>query len=130
VRRAVLDAIDAISRFRSGRGCQRSRVRTSGRPLLSILERQAVVANSAVAVALGTFSDGTAPPSAHAVQELEHQGEKDLPEMEGEAFARTVVTRSIARIAQSLRHDRRTFDLTNGAARACTLFEVERQTER
>lgn len=94
----------------------------------TFLERQAVVAHNG-AVALAAFSDGNGAAVRDAVQELEHQGDKIVHEME-EALARTFVTpidREDLHTLSTTIDD--ILDLTNGAARACTLFGVERPTE-
>jgi len=94
----------------------------------AFLERHAAVAHDA-AVALATFRDGNGAAVRDAVQDLEHQGDKIVHEME-EALARTFVTpidredlHSLSTTIDDI------LDLTNGAARACTLFGVDRPTE-
>jgi predicted phosphate transport protein (TIGR00153 family) len=94
----------------------------------TFLERQAVVAHDG-ALALATFSDGNCAAVRDAVQDLEHQGDKIVHEME-DALARTFVTpidredlHSLCTTIDDI------LDLTNGAARACTLFGVARPTE-
>jgi predicted phosphate transport protein (TIGR00153 family) len=94
----------------------------------TFLERQAVVAHDG-AVALATFSDGNGAAVRDAVQELEHQGDKIVHEME-EALARTFVTPIDREDLHSLSTNiDDILDLTNGAARACTLYGVDRPTE-
>lgn len=94
----------------------------------AFLERQAAVAHDG-AVALATFRDGNGAAVRDAVQDLEHQGDKIVHEME-EALARTFVTpidredlHSLSTTIDDI------LDLTNGAARACTLFGIDRPTE-
>ena len=94
----------------------------------TFLERHAVVAHDG-ALALATFSNGNGAAVRDAVQDFEHQGDKIVHEME-EALARTFVTpidredlHSLSTTIDDI------LDLTNGAARACTLFGVDRPTE-
>jgi uncharacterized protein len=94
----------------------------------TFLERQAVVAHDG-AVALATFVEGNGPMVRDAVQDFEHQGDSIVHEME-EALARTFVTpidredlHSLSTTIDDI------LDLTNGAARACALFGVERPTD-
>jgi predicted phosphate transport protein (TIGR00153 family) len=94
----------------------------------TFLERQAVVAHDG-AVALATFIEGNGPMVRDAVQGFEHQGDSIVHEME-EALARTFVTpidredlHSLSTTIDDI------LDLTNGAARACSLFGVERPSE-
>ena len=94
----------------------------------TFLERQAVVAHDG-AVALATFVEGNGPMVRDAVQDFEHRGDSIVHEME-EALARTFVTP----IDREDLHSLSTkiddiLDLTNGAARACSLFGVERPSE-
>jgi predicted phosphate transport protein (TIGR00153 family) len=91
----------------------------------TFLERQAVVAHDG-ALALATFIEGNGAAVCEAVQALEHQGDKIVHEME-EALARTFVTpidredlHSLSTTIDDI------LDLTNGAARACALFGVDR----
>jgi predicted phosphate transport protein (TIGR00153 family) len=92
------------------------------------LERQAVVAHEG-AVALATFVEGNGPKVRDAVQSREHEGDRIVHEME-EALARTFVTpidredlHSLSTTIDDI------LDLTNGAARACSLFGVERPSD-
>ncbi len=94
----------------------------------TFLERQAVVAHEG-AVALATFVEGNGPMVRDAVQDFEHRGDSIVHEME-EALARTFVTpidredlHSLSTTIDDI------LDLTNGAARACALFGVERPSE-
>ncbi len=94
----------------------------------TFLERQAVVAHDG-AVALAKFVEGNGPSVRDAVQEFEHQGDRIVHELE-EALARTFVTpldredlHSLSTTIDDI------LDLTNGAARACILFGVERPSE-
>jgi uncharacterized protein len=94
----------------------------------TFLERQAVVAHDG-AVALSIFTEGNGPMVRDAVQDFEHLGDSIVHEME-EALARTFVTpldredlHSLSTTIDDI------LDLTNGAARACTLFGVERPSE-
>lgn len=94
----------------------------------TFLERQAVVAHDG-AVAFATFVEGNGPMVRDAVQDFEHHGDSIVHEME-EALARTFVTP----IDREDLHSLSTkiddiLDLTNGAARACVLFGVERPSE-
>ncbi|MBA3460936.1 MAG: DUF47 family protein [Deltaproteobacteria bacterium] len=94
----------------------------------TFLERQAVVAHDG-AVALATFVEGNGQAVRDAVQGFEHQGDSIVHEME-EALARTFVTpidredlHSVSTTIDDI------LDLTNGAARACALFGVDRPSE-
>lgn len=92
------------------------------------LERQADVAHGG-ALALATFVEGNGPMVRDSVQQLEHEGDRIVHEME-EALARTFVTP----IDREDLHNLSTtmdniLDLTNGAARACILFGVDRPSE-
>ncbi|MEO7094610.1 MAG: DUF47 family protein [Polyangiales bacterium] len=94
----------------------------------TFLERQAVVAHDG-AVALATFVEGNGPMVRDAVQGFEHHGDSIVYEMET-ALARTFVTpidredlHSLSTTIDDI------LDLTNGAARACALFGVERPSE-
>lgn len=94
----------------------------------TFLERQVVVAHDG-AVALSTFTEGNGPMIRDAVQDFEHLGDAIVHEME-EALARTFVTpidredlHSLSTTIDDI------LDLTNGAARACALFGVERPSE-
>lgn len=94
----------------------------------TFLERQAVVAHDG-AVALSTFVEGNGPMVCDAVQDFEHRGDSIVHEME-EALARTFVTpidredlHSLSTTIDDI------LDLTNGAARACALFGIERPSE-
>jgi len=91
----------------------------------TFLERQSVVAHDG-AVALSHFVDGNGPMVRDAVQDFEHQGDSIVHEME-EALARTFVTpidredlHSLSTTIDDI------LDLTNGAARACSLFGVDK----
>ncbi|HEY4055735.1 MAG TPA: DUF47 family protein [Kofleriaceae bacterium] len=94
----------------------------------SFLERQAVIAHGG-AVALSTFVEGNGPMIRESVQDFEHQGDSIVHEME-EALARTFVTPIDREDLHSLstRIDD-ILDLTNGAARACVLFGVDKPSE-
>jgi uncharacterized protein len=94
----------------------------------TFLERQTVVAHDG-AIALSAFAEGNGPMVRDAVQDFEHLGDSIVHEME-EALARTFVTpidredlHSLSTTIDDI------LDLTNGAARACALFGVERPTE-
>jgi uncharacterized protein Yka (UPF0111/DUF47 family) len=94
----------------------------------TFLERQAVVAHDG-AVALAKFVEGNGPTVRDAVQVCEHQGDSIVHEME-EALARTFVTpidredlHSLSTTIDDI------LDLTNGAARACSLFGIDRPSE-
>ena len=94
----------------------------------AFLERQAAVAHEG-AVALATFVEGNGAAVRDAVQVFEHQGDRIVHELE-EALARTFVTpldredlHSLSTTIDDI------LDLTNGAARSCTLFAVERPSE-
>lgn len=94
----------------------------------TFLERQAAVAHEG-AVALAKFVEGNGKTVRDVVQEFEHKGDSIVHEME-EALARTFVTP----IDREDLHSLSTkiddiLDLTNGAARACALFGVERPSE-
>lgn len=94
----------------------------------TFLERQAVVAHDG-AVAFSAFVEGNGPMVRDAVQDFEHQGDRIVHEME-EALARTFVTpidREDLHILSTTIDD--ILDLTNGAARACALFGVDRPSE-
>lgn len=94
-----------------------------------LLERQAGVARKA-ADALASFADPdkTAAAVCELVQTHEHEGDKLVHEIE-EALARTFVTpidrEDIHLLASSLDD---VLDLTNYAARACSMLGVERPT--
>ncbi len=93
------------------------------------LERQADIAHQA-AVALGTFRDegAKAEDVRKKVQELEHQGDVILRELE-EALAKTFVTPIDREDIQWLSNELDTVsDLANAAVRACVLLGVERPT--
>ncbi len=93
------------------------------------LEDQAAVAHEA-ALAVACFKDEsvTAAEMRHAVQELEHKGDRIAHEVE-EMIARTFVTpidrEDLQKLSQELDD---VLDLMNGAARACVLYGVERPT--
>ena len=94
----------------------------------TFLERQATVAHDG-AVALSMFVEGNGPMVRDAVQDFEHRGDSIVHEME-EALARTFVTpidredlHSLSTTIDDI------LDLTNGAARACSLFGIEKPTE-
>jgi predicted phosphate transport protein (TIGR00153 family) len=94
----------------------------------TFLERQSVIAHEG-AVALSAFVEGNGPMVRDAVQDCEHRGDSIVHEME-EALARTFVTpidredlHSLSTTIDDI------LDLTNGAARACALFGVERPSE-
>lgn len=92
------------------------------------LEKQAVVANQAALVLAGSRDDD-AKSVRERVQQLEHQGDKIVHEVE-EALAKTFVTPIDREDLQRLSSELDTvLDLTNGAARACDLFGVDRPTE-
>ncbi len=94
------------------------------------LEDQAAVAQEA-ALAVARFKDESvsAEDVRHAVQELEHKGDRIAHEVE-ESLARTFVTpidrEDLQKLSQELDD---VLDLMNGAARACVLYGVERPTE-
>ena len=94
-----------------------------------LLERQAGVARRA-AQALASFAEEgkTAAAISEQVQVIEHEGDKLVHEME-EALARTFVTpidrEDIHLLASSIDD---VLDLTNYAARACSMLGVERPT--
>lgn len=95
-----------------------------------LLERQADVAREA-AIALAAFADegATAHGVSASVQELEHQGDAIVHEVE-DALAKTFVTPIDREDIKSLSdHIDDVIDLTNYAARACILLGVERPTE-
>ena len=93
------------------------------------LEDQAAVAHEA-ALAVARFKDESvsAAEMRHAVQELEHKGDRIAHEVE-EMIARTFVTpidrEDLQKLSQELDD---VLDLMNGAARACVLYGVERPT--
>jgi len=94
----------------------------------TFLERQAVVAHDG-AVALAKFVEGNGQMVRDAVQQFEHQGDRIVHELET-ALALTFVTpidredlHSLSTTIDDI------LDLTNGAARACMLFGVERPSE-
>ncbi len=91
------------------------------------LEQQAEVADQG-ANALASLRDGSRSVSEvrQRVQELEHQGDKLVHEME-EALARTFVTPIDREDLQKLSKELDDIlDLTNLAARSCVLFGVEK----
>ncbi len=94
------------------------------------LEDQAAVAHEA-ALAFTQFKDDSvsAEDVRHAVQELEHKGDRIAHEVE-ESLARTFVTpidrEDLQKLSQELDD---VLDLMNGAARASVLYGVERPTE-
>jgi uncharacterized protein Yka (UPF0111/DUF47 family) len=91
------------------------------------LERQAKVAHEgALALArFGTPEHGTAQAVSDAVQELEHEGDRIVHEME-EALAKTFVTpidrEDLQHLSEQLDD---ILDLTNAAARVALLYGVE-----
>jgi uncharacterized protein len=95
-----------------------------------LLERQAGVARKA-AGALASFADPdkTAAAVCELVQTYEHEGDKLVHEIE-ESLARTFVTpidrEDIHLLASSIDD---VLDLTNYAARACSMLGVERPTQ-
>lgn len=92
------------------------------------LERQAVVAHAAAQV-LATSNETNVAEVRRVVQELEHDGDKIVHEVE-EALAKTFVTPIDREDLQRLSSELDTvLDLTNGAARACDLFGVAKPTE-
>ena len=94
----------------------------------TFLERQAGVAHDG-AVVMATFSTGNAVAVRDAMQDLEHEGDKIVHEME-EALARTFVTPIDREDLHSLSIEiDDILDHTNGAARACVLFGVEEPNE-
>ena len=92
------------------------------------LEKQAVVAHQAALVLAGSKDED--PKTVRTrVQQLEHDGDKIVHEVE-EELAKTFVTPIDREDLQRLSSELDTvLDLTNGAARACDLFGVERPTE-
>lgn len=94
------------------------------------LEEQAVVAHrGAQALAgFGAAANGTAPEVNAAVQQLEHEGDRVVHEME-EALAKTFVTpldrEDLQRLSMELDD---VLDLSNGAARGAVLYGVARPT--
>lgn len=95
-----------------------------------LLERQATIGRQA-ADALAAFAKpgATAQSVADGVQELEHQGDAVVHEVE-DALAKTFVTPIDREDIQSLSdHLDDVIDLTNYAARACVLLGVERPTK-
>jgi uncharacterized protein len=95
-----------------------------------LLERQALIGRDA-ADALAAFAEegATAQNIAARVQELEHQGDSIVHDVE-DALAKTFVTPIDREDIQSLSdHLDDVIDLTNYAARACVLLGVERPTE-
>ncbi|MEI7893691.1 MAG: DUF47 family protein [Myxococcales bacterium] len=92
------------------------------------LERQARVAHQG-AQALRSFADGVSADKVRAdVQQLEHDGDKIVHELE-EALALTFVTpldrEDIQELCGTLDD---VLDMTNGTVRACALYGVERAT--
>lgn len=95
-----------------------------------LLERQATIAREA-ADALARFAaEGAAAEAiAERVQQLEHQGDAVVHDVE-DALAKTFVTPIDREDIQSLSdHLDDVIDLTNYAARACILLGVERPTQ-
>jgi uncharacterized protein Yka (UPF0111/DUF47 family) len=95
-----------------------------------LLERQATIGRNA-ADALAAFAEegATANSIAARVQELEHEGDRVVHEVE-DALAKTFVTPIDREDIQSLSdHLDDVIDLTNYAARACVLLGVERPSE-
>lgn len=95
-----------------------------------LLERQANVAREA-ADALAAFAEegATAEEVSARVQQLEHQGDAIVHEVE-DALAKTFVTPIDREDIKSLSdHIDDVIDLTNYAARACILLGVKRPTE-
>ncbi len=92
------------------------------------LEKQAIVAHQGALVLAGSKDDD--PKNVRTrVQQLEHDGDKLVHEVE-EELAKTFVTPIDREDLQRLSSELDTvLDLTNGAARACDLFGVERPTE-
>ncbi|MEO8797199.1 MAG: DUF47 family protein [Polyangiaceae bacterium] len=91
------------------------------------LERQAVIAHAAAQV-LASSSETPVADVRKMVQELEHDGDKIVHEVE-EELAKTFVTPIDREDLQRLSSELDTvLDLTNGAARACDLFGVARPT--
>ncbi|HVJ93550.1 MAG TPA: DUF47 family protein [Labilithrix sp.] len=94
------------------------------------LESQAKAAHEG-AKALAKFSSNetTAEKARAAVQEIEHQGDRIVHEME-EALARTFVTPIDREDLQKLSSELDgVLDLTNGAIRACVMLGVDTPTE-
>ena len=91
------------------------------------LERQAEIAHEAAQV-LASSRTADVKDVRNQVQELEHDGDKIVHEVE-EALARTFVTPIDREDLQRLSSELDTvLDLTNGAARACDLFGVTKPT--
>ena len=92
------------------------------------LEKQAIVAHQGALVLAGSKDDD--PKNVRTrVQQLEHDGDKLVHEVE-EELAKTFVTPIDREDLQRLSSELDTvLDITNGAARACDLFGVERPTE-
>jgi predicted phosphate transport protein (TIGR00153 family) len=94
----------------------------------SHLEKQAVIAHEAAQV-LASSRTADVKEVRTKVQELEHDGDKIVHEME-EALSKTFVTPIDREDLQRLSSELDTvLDLTNGAARACDLFGVTKPTE-
>ncbi|MEO8878717.1 MAG: DUF47 family protein [Polyangiaceae bacterium] len=94
----------------------------------TFLEKQAVIAHEAAQV-LASSKTQDVKAVRHQVQELEHDGDKIVHEVE-EALARTFVTPIDREDLQRLSSELDTvLDLTNGAARSCDLFGVTKPTE-
>ena len=93
------------------------------------LEKQAVVAHRG-ALALAEFKSGAKIADVqHAVQLLEHEGDKVVHELE-EALGQTFVTPIDREDLQHLSSELDdVLDLTNSAARACLLFGVTTPSE-
>jgi uncharacterized protein len=94
------------------------------------LEEQARAAHRG-AKALSRFSEdgATASQTREAVQEIEHEGDKIVHDME-EALAKTFVTPIDREDLQKLSSELDTvLDLTNGAIRACVMLGVEKPTK-
>ena len=91
------------------------------------LEKQAEIAHEAAQV-LASSRTADVKDVRNQVQELEHDGDKIVHEVE-EALARTFVTPIDREDLQRLSSELDTvLDLTNGAARACDLFGVTKPT--
>lgn len=93
------------------------------------LSKQAAVAHRG-AIALGGFKSGKRIEDVQAaVQQLEHEGDKVVHELE-EALGNTFVTPIDREDLQHLSSELDdVLDLTNSAARACLLFGVQKPTE-
>lgn len=93
------------------------------------LEKQAGAARQgALALAKFTSEEHTAEQASAAVQEIEHEGDRFVHEME-EALAKTFVTPIDREDLQKLSSELDTvLDLTNGAIRACVMLGVEKPT--